>query len=201
MFVKNNQVCDVVRSARISQFFHDVVSAVYSMWIWEYQPHFLSSCSFTVAQPKVSKRTFENCSSLELGSLEVVITILGSWIPAREYSLSMWVVGSRKHCRFDGTSEIYPWRAYLPVHRQNLGHLPFFLHPSSIQWALVCRSLKHPSLVASVGMSVVLGTLGTLHKHTGGARGPVDEAKKHQCTCHHPANWGLTIDTDIQARK
>jgi hypothetical protein len=40
------------------------------------------------------KSTLANCCNFELGSLEVVITILGSWIPAREYSLSICVAGS-----------------------------------------------------------------------------------------------------------
>ena len=38
--------------------------------------------------------TLENCISFELGSREVVITILGSRTPAVEYSLSICVVGS-----------------------------------------------------------------------------------------------------------
>jgi hypothetical protein len=41
--------------------------------------------------------TFANCSSFELGSLDVVMTIFGSWMPAVEYSLSTCVVGSTVH--------------------------------------------------------------------------------------------------------
>lgn len=49
---------------------------------------------------KTLKITFANCLSLELGSLEVVIMILGSSTPAHLYSSSTWftipVVNKRK---------------------------------------------------------------------------------------------------------
>jgi hypothetical protein len=48
-------------------------------------------------------RTLENCNSFELGSLEVVMTILGSCMLARAYSLSICDFGSeRLFCQISG---------------------------------------------------------------------------------------------------
>ena len=41
MFVQNNEVCDVVGTAGVCEFFYNIVSAIYSMGVGEYEPHFL----------------------------------------------------------------------------------------------------------------------------------------------------------------
>ena len=83
MLMKDYQIRDAVRSAGIRELFHDVVSSVYPVGIWEHQAHLLRGSS--VNGPSTIRkeyRTFENCSSFELGSLDVVIRIFGSIIPA-----------------------------------------------------------------------------------------------------------------------
>ena len=83
MFMKDNQIRDTVRSASVRELFYDVVSSVYPVGVWEHQAHLLQW--FCVNRPSIAHgnhQTFENCSSFELGSLEVVIRIFGSIIPA-----------------------------------------------------------------------------------------------------------------------
>lgn len=94
--MNDNKVSNIVCSACFCEFFHNIISSVYPMRVGEHKTHFLQEQNGLqeIQGIKVDKRTFENCSSFELGSLEVVTTILGSRIPAREYSLSICVDGS-----------------------------------------------------------------------------------------------------------
>lgn len=96
VFMNNNKIGDVVRSASFCKFFDDIISPIYSMRVWEYKPHFLVFFHKAKASGCRDVRTLANCNSFELGSLDVVIIIFGSCIPAREYSLSIWVLGSKK---------------------------------------------------------------------------------------------------------
>jgi hypothetical protein len=103
MFVQNDEIGDIVGSTCFGQLFYNVSTSVYSVWIWEYKTHFLwckqrpwQEKSEKIQTPTRTPHTLANCKSFELGSLDVVITIFGSIIPALEYSLSIWVIGSTK---------------------------------------------------------------------------------------------------------
>lgn len=41
VFVKDNQICNLVCSTRIHNFFHNVVTTIYTLWIGENKSHFL----------------------------------------------------------------------------------------------------------------------------------------------------------------
>ena len=94
MLVQYNQISDVVRSTRLCEFFHYIITAIDAVRAGEDESHFLDMVSNTNSSEKRTMITFVNCRSFELGSLDVVIIILGSCIPAREYSLSICDVGS-----------------------------------------------------------------------------------------------------------
>ena len=118
VFVHQDQVRDVVGSARIGNVLDHVVAAVDLLRVGEDQPHFLCVLApprkrpprpsqrmpRKVALPSlprrrasgVRRRTLANWPRRELGSRDVVIRILGSAMPARAYSSSMWLVGAAR---------------------------------------------------------------------------------------------------------
>lgn len=98
MFVKYNEVRDIVGTASLRKVLDHIISPVNPVRIGKYQAHFLRQIQ--VNPPKkigitvIILLTLANCNNFELGSLDVVKMIFGSIIPALEYSLSMCVVGS-----------------------------------------------------------------------------------------------------------
>ena len=92
----------------------------------------------------VHGHTFENCRSFELGSLEVVTTILGSRIPAREYSLSMCVVGSGTfHVQTARDIGINKFTHLLALHQMR-GPFQEQKHLSSTLWVKTFQQQEHP---------------------------------------------------------
>jgi len=102
VLVKNDEVGDIVCTTSSSKFFDDIGTAVDTCGVWEDKTHFLRKKRFIGMLKQAVKvgLTFANCKSLELGSLDVVITIFGSIIPAFAYSSSTCVPGSNKPHRF-----------------------------------------------------------------------------------------------------
>lgn len=101
MFVKYNEVRDIVGTASLRKVLDHIIPPVNPIRIGKYQAHLLRK--MRVNQNKNKDRdgiivtillTLANCNNFELGSLDVVKMIFGSIIPALEYSLSMCVVGS-----------------------------------------------------------------------------------------------------------
>jgi hypothetical protein len=98
MFVKYNEVRDIVGTASLRKVLDHIISPVNPVRIGKYQAHLLRQRR--VNPPKkfgitvIILLTLANCNNFELGSLDVVKMIFGSIIPALEYSLSMCVVGS-----------------------------------------------------------------------------------------------------------
>ena len=94
MFVYNNEVGDIVGPTGFCKFFYNIIPSIDAMRVRKDKSQLLEH--YQGKRIYRSKRTLalENCSSLELGSRDVVIIIFGSCIPAREYSLSICVVGS-----------------------------------------------------------------------------------------------------------
>jgi hypothetical protein len=100
MFVKHNEVRDIIGTASLRKVLDHIISPVNPVRIGKYQAHLLRW--MRANQKKKNKDgiaviiflTLANCNNFELGSLDVVKIIFGSIIPALEYSLSMCVVGS-----------------------------------------------------------------------------------------------------------
>ena len=108
--------------------------------------------------------TFVNCSNFELGSLEVVITILGSCTPAREYSLSICDVGSGR-LGVENRDEVERLNTDLLVPRQKSS---LSLVPPPVFWVLgvtVSPSQEHLLVVASAHMFAFPELLVISHRH------------------------------------
>lgn len=92
------------------------------------------------------------------------MTIFGSWIPAREYSLSICVDGSIAEY-FSLTSTSRRKHTHPLGLRQKPGPFQDCLHPFSARWAKPSPMLVHLLIVACARRFVVLAPRATWSRH------------------------------------
>jgi hypothetical protein len=92
VFMKYDEVCDIVGTASLCKVLYYIVSSVNSVRVGKNEAHFLDGQKVNNRAKRYAVQVFffalANCNNFELGSLDVVRIIFGSIIPALEYSLS-----------------------------------------------------------------------------------------------------------------
>lgn len=90
-FVKKDEIGHVLCATCLDERAHDGVTPVESIRVRKDQSQLLRwGLQLLIHDLRIDgKLTFENCSNLDEGDLEVVITIFGSYVPTLAYSSSM----------------------------------------------------------------------------------------------------------------
>ncbi len=104
VLVHHDEIRHFVGATRLDEVLDDIVAAVDPVRVRKDQPHLLVNegewgrCQLALRVQRMATRgrgrTLANCSSRELGSRDVVMTILGSYSPTLAYSSSIWLPGS-----------------------------------------------------------------------------------------------------------